>query len=163
MPSWDNTARRQDTGTIVLNSNPVLYAEWLKYIRAYTRQYHQKSDNFIFINAWNEWGEGCHLEPDQKWEMQYLEATLRSAYYEDADYDLAEVRSKLYTALAKSLSPGEHDSAEAVEKRRDVEQKLRAYKPVGHVSNKIAFYALQWPLIYRALRLFYRAYRKLVG
>ena len=34
-----------------------------------------KDENFIFINAWNEWAEGNHLEPCVKWGSQYLDAT----------------------------------------------------------------------------------------
>ena len=33
------------------------------------------SEEYIVINAWNEWAEGNHLEPDQKWGRRYLEVT----------------------------------------------------------------------------------------
>lgn len=35
-------------------------------------------ENLIFINAWNEWAEGTHLEPDQKWGRRYLEMTQKA-------------------------------------------------------------------------------------
>ncbi len=76
-PSWDNTARRKVGAFILRNSHPKIYEYWLR-----TTIENLKSqvpeENIVFINAWNEWAEGNHLEPCQKWGRAYLEATRRA-------------------------------------------------------------------------------------
>jgi lipopolysaccharide biosynthesis protein len=75
-PMWDNSARRERRALILANSTPQLYEEWLREAVARARA-DSDGHRWVFINAWNEWGEGCHLEPCQKWGRAYLEATRR--------------------------------------------------------------------------------------
>jgi lipopolysaccharide biosynthesis protein len=73
-PMWDNYVRRREKGgTILTHSTPELYQEWLEDICEKWEP--QGEENLLFINAWNEWAEGNHLEPCEKWGSQYLEAT----------------------------------------------------------------------------------------
>jgi hypothetical protein len=74
LPAWDNTARQQDTGTAFVGSSPELFQYWLEHAMEQTRLRHRGDERLIFINAWNEWGEGCHLEPDRRHGRAYLEA-----------------------------------------------------------------------------------------
>jgi lipopolysaccharide biosynthesis protein len=76
-PCWDNTARTNDRALIVLNSTPDNYEYWLKEAVRKTSESFPNQERFVFVNAWNEWAEGCHLEPDRKYQRQFLEATLR--------------------------------------------------------------------------------------
>lgn len=75
-PSWDNSCRRVGiNATIFKDSTPDDFAYWYKSkIEKFVP--YNKDENFIFINAWNEWGEGNHLEPCQKWGLKYLEALI---------------------------------------------------------------------------------------
>ncbi len=73
-PGWDNTARVGQRAHIVLNNTPDLYESWLRMILNQFEPY-SAEENFVFINAWNEWAEGNHLEPDQKWGKAFLSAT----------------------------------------------------------------------------------------
>jgi len=78
-PSWDNTARRNHRATIVLNGTPENYEYWLSQAIERTCESSQSGDRIVFINAWNEWAEGCCLEPDQVYQSAFLESTLRAA------------------------------------------------------------------------------------
>lgn len=73
-PMWDNTARRGKDSFLFKNSTPEKYAEWLRFHKTNFSPY-SNSENFLFINAWNEWAEGNHLEPCIKWGKSYLNAT----------------------------------------------------------------------------------------
>ncbi|WP_136526196.1 glycoside hydrolase family 99-like domain-containing protein [Geomonas ferrireducens] len=73
-PSWDNSARRKTSPLLFVNSSPESYAYWVSQIARYTLERYCGDERLIFINAWNEWGEGCHLEPDEKYGQKYLEA-----------------------------------------------------------------------------------------
>ncbi len=75
MPMWDNTARRNQYGMIFHGSTPALYSQWLSDIINQTRSDTTLDDQLIFINAWNEWGEGAYLEPDRYYGYAFLQAT----------------------------------------------------------------------------------------
>jgi hypothetical protein len=72
-PSWDNTPRRAELGgLIVIGNTPELFETWLRAV--YGRA---DEDGIVFVNAWNEWAEGAHLEPDERWGNAFLDAVAR--------------------------------------------------------------------------------------
>lgn len=72
-PGWDNSPRRKQRPFFMLKGNtPELFGKWLKCVMKTFIPYSEE-ENFVFINAWNEWAEGNHLEPDQKWGKEFLE------------------------------------------------------------------------------------------
>jgi len=78
MPSWDNSPRRGARGFIFRDGGPADYERWLGAVARQTRQLRHGDERIVFINAWNEWGEGNTLEPDQEHGHAYLEATARA-------------------------------------------------------------------------------------
>lgn len=76
-PSWDNSARRKIGATLFVNSTPQAYEAWLRGTIGKLASA-PLQERLVFINAWNEWAEGNHLEPDQKWGHAYLAATRRA-------------------------------------------------------------------------------------
>lgn len=77
-PAWDNTPRTGNRAVIVLHSSPENYEFWLSETIKRAESNFPGQSRMIFINAWNEWAEGCHLEPDRIHQRRYLEATLRA-------------------------------------------------------------------------------------
>lgn len=67
----DDTPRRGCRGVAVKNASPELFRKYYKRLADIAVARHSE---FIFVNAWNEWGEGAYLEPDQDFGFGYLEA-----------------------------------------------------------------------------------------
>lgn len=79
MAGFDNTPRRKGNNVgFYLKNTPKEYQKWLEAAIEYTKQNFKEEERLIFINAWNEWGEGAILEPCSRWGRKFLEATLEA-------------------------------------------------------------------------------------
>lgn len=66
---YDDSPRRSQRGKIVKGASP---NKFKKYLSKLMRISEQQGKEFIFITAWNEWGEGAYLEPDEINKYEYL-------------------------------------------------------------------------------------------
>lgn len=73
-PGWDNTSRRPGSSAIILHqSTPDLFEYWVSE-KIKRTNWDLLPGRYLFVNAWNEWAEGNHLEPCEKWGTGYLAA-----------------------------------------------------------------------------------------
>jgi len=67
---YDDTPRRSERGKIIKGASP---AKFKKYLSKLIMISESQGKEFVFITAWNEWGEGAYLEPDIIYHYDYLE------------------------------------------------------------------------------------------
>lgn len=164
LPSWDNTARRQNTPTIVHGSHPALFAAWLRYIRSYTRKaFAKRSDPFIFINAWNEWGEGCHLEPDQKWGLAFLDAVKLSSGFNPETDTVESTREHLLSAASASIATRDLKRSDSSVPVEQIREKLGESTQLIGAVQKTAFFLRRYPRAHRIGKSVYHCYLYLRG
>ena len=78
MPSWDNEARKPGCGNIFHNATPQHFHDWVGAALDCTTRLAPPDERLVFVNAWNEWGEGTYLEPD-RWFGHASAQALRNA------------------------------------------------------------------------------------
>jgi hypothetical protein len=77
-PSFDNESRHAGRGFTFRGATPAKYGYWLEQICRDTIAAEPPERQIVFINAWNEWAEGAHLEPDRHYGHAYLAETGRA-------------------------------------------------------------------------------------
>lgn len=72
LPNYDHSPRSGNKHIIIVNSLPKYFGELCKWIfnKLGSRNH---EENLIFIKAWNEWGEGNYMEPDEKYGKGYIQ------------------------------------------------------------------------------------------
>lgn len=66
---YDDSPRRSIKGKVVKGATPQKFKKYLSKLIAISEK---QDKEFIFITAWNEWGEGAYLEPDNNCKFDYL-------------------------------------------------------------------------------------------
>ena len=75
---FDNSPRRGKHGIMLKDNTPEIFKR--EFIRVVEKLKNSPGDNnLLFINAWNEWAEGNHLEPDKKYGTGHLEVVKEMA------------------------------------------------------------------------------------
>jgi 2-polyprenyl-3-methyl-5-hydroxy-6-metoxy-1,4-benzoquinol methylase len=141
IPSWDNTARSGAHAFVIVGGTPANYEHWLEEASHRTVADRRPTERLVFINAWNEWAEGCHLEPDREYGRKFLEATLR------VKTGRSSTGTKLEEVIDKHVPPTVGSPAQTV-------------SPPISINTRIAIQAAQalsrYPGVYRAARSVYR-------
>ncbi|MDG1581184.1 glycoside hydrolase family 99-like domain-containing protein [Pseudomonas sp. GOM6] len=94
MLSWDNTARKQNNSHIFHGFSLLRYKQWLAALcsNVYRNEKYSLAEKLVFVNAWNEWAEGTHLEPDRRYGYGYLQATYDVISNFDDSYETGPTR-----------------------------------------------------------------------
>lgn len=77
-PMWDNTARYGSEALLLHGSTPQSFQQWMEHSISYAQANLPPDRRFIVVNAWNEWAEGTHLEPDTRYGYSYLNSVGRA-------------------------------------------------------------------------------------
>jgi hypothetical protein len=72
-PGWDNSPRRPGGALVLSDGSPRAFGSWLRHETEQIVQRAPPEERLVFLNAWNEWAEGNHLEPDQRFGRAFLE------------------------------------------------------------------------------------------
>lgn len=72
IPNWDHSPRSGKAGVILHDSTPEKFKLHALDVLSGVRE--KPGPNFVFIRAWNEWGEGNHMEPDLRFGKGFIRA-----------------------------------------------------------------------------------------
>lgn len=97
---YDDTPRRGTSGECLIEASSEIFERQLE---ALMQKSIDEDNEFLFINAWNEWGEGMYLEPDMMEGYKYLDA-VKDAVNASYSWEKADAGEKVQEAVKAEIS-----------------------------------------------------------
>jgi len=72
IPGFDRSARAGRKGVIYDNATPEHFGTHVSDVLSYVKK-KQDEHKVIFLQSWNEWGEGNYMEPDLRYGHGFLD------------------------------------------------------------------------------------------
>ena len=69
--NYDDSPRRGQKGRIIIGGSSIKFENYMRELLKISKK---QNKEYVFLMAWNEWGEGSYLEPDSENGYAYLEA-----------------------------------------------------------------------------------------
>ena len=145
MLEYDDSSKNGKNGLIFDEYSPEKFYFINKEIIKWTKSHYNLSNRFIFINAWNEWSEGCYLEPDEKYGYSSINALSKALFnITFNNYNLFNLNSSSYIAVQAHVYY-ENLINEIIEKTNNIPVKfdllitttsLNKYKIIGEYIKK---------------------------
>lgn len=89
-PDFDNTARKGGKADIWKGVSPEKFQRYLEQVIKLSQA---ENKEYIFLTAWNEWGEGNYMEPDKRYGYAYLKA-VRDALQSTGSFNSGNIKRK---------------------------------------------------------------------
>lgn len=70
LPNWDHSPRSGVRALVLNNATPQAFRT---HVQAVCKTIEGKKNQLVMLKSWNEWSEGNYIEPDSRWNRQFLE------------------------------------------------------------------------------------------
>ena len=158
MLEFDNSPRIKSSPNIFENYSPEQFYLINKKIIKWTREHYNINNRFIFINAWNEWGEGAYLEPDEKYGYASINSLSKALFdkdYKDINYNFKDFNIKPIIAIQAHIFyiellneiidkinniPVKFDlfiSTDSLFKKNNIQNYIKQYSKASNIDIKI--------------------------
>ena len=158
MLEFDNSPRIKSSPNIFENYSPEQFYLINKKIIKWTREHYNINNRFIFINAWNEWGEGAYLEPDEKYGYASINSLSKALFdkdYKDINYNFKDFNIKPIIAIQAHIFyidllneiidkinniPVKFDlfiSTDSLYKKNNIQNYIKEYSKASNIDIKI--------------------------